>query len=185
MCFIVLGGRKKTLHLCIIKNKQRKQMERIAQQTRGMPKAAIKIKAAIKFGMQSKNCQNHGICEITMLDDEKAQPCDTCTQVLLLYKPEKNTLTLKFLKASMSLLTTQKYFANNVFLLEESYYLSIKNIEALLLDEKNEHYLLKGTYPIQNNKDYLSVTFAMINNSSLKKSQVGLPLLAFVSDGLN
>lgn len=131
----------------------------ITQETRAMPrnKALTKIQAAVKFGMQSKNCQNHGICEITMRY-ENEQPCGICCQAILFYDEAQNSLRINFLKASISLLAQKKYFANNTFLMEENYYLN-DTLRANSLNYEKEYCLSKGIYLVKNNKVYLSITF--------------------------
>ena len=137
----------------------------ITQEIRAMPKtkATVEIQVAVKFGMQSKNCQNHGICEITMRH-ESEQSCAICYQATLLYNAKENALRIKFLKASISLLAQKKYFANNIFLMEENYYLS-DALKAHSLNQEKDYCLTKGEYLVKNSKEYLSITFFEVEKS--------------------
>jgi hypothetical protein len=126
------------------------------------------MRVAVKLGMPSKDCKNHGICEIIMLK-EIAASCALCIQALLTYEASSNRLQCKFLKDSISVIARQKHFTNGLFLIEEPYLLDERLQKAFNIE--NEHLIIaRGYYVVKTTKRYLTVNFSLKTEEQTMKN---------------
>lgn len=110
------------------------------------------VLAIVKFGVKSKECRRHGICEIKFTNkfDNLLKPF--IGEAYAILKLNKDLVEICFLAASMDENTLRKHFCNNVFTLEESYQLDI------CIEHRTQTYWIpKGRYAISANEDQLIV----------------------------
>ena len=110
--------------------------------------------AGVRFGAPGKNCKGSGICEVFEFKSEATLKTCKCKQVARIIARGKYSLEFRFLNREIQETVRKKYFANNLFLVEEDVEMPNFLRSQLGLRVKT---LSRGIYTIRYYKNYTSI----------------------------
>ncbi len=114
--------------------------------------AKVKIKAGLGRG---SSCRGRGLCLIVIVRSA-LEGVQEENQGLAMASYSGNTLTLEFLKSSMTPATLNRHFANGEFIVEED-----AKLDAGVVSSKDDRKMLlvpKGKYQVEDSGSYLIIT---------------------------
>lgn len=121
--------------------------------------------AEIIFGSPKRNCAGSGICKVNSPTALGSVPlsclnCKRATALISLDAPE--IIVFQFVRSSMASEVLQKYFGNDVFLLEAPF-----QFRQSHWPEAEGRMIRAGAYPVERNETFLTVRFANDNHHPL------------------
>lgn len=127
---------------------------------RKVPEVKIQFLAEVQLGIQSNNCRNFGICNISPIGYEGPKRCCGGKSVIAVTTIfNNNRMDLDFLSSSIPLPVYWKTFSTEKFLVQEKYQFYYDREMELKVD------ITPGTYKIEERAGFIKVKFrSWVNN---------------------
>jgi len=125
---------------------------------------------------KSKDCENFGICRVSLEQGQIRGFCDNKTIAYLRIDPPTNRLLIHFLSCSFNTDCAQRFFREGTFRIDDDYYLPQEITRALTNAETISNFrIAKGLYPMLIDDHFHTVSLRL---ARVSESLRAVPLAA-------